>query len=129
MRAEFQDSLCQLISMGFSIAATPGTAEYYTSRSKKDETQNGWNLSILSTITVLEKPSDDNFNNGRQNVLEWIKEKKVDLVINIPEGTTRGDEVTAGYLMRRAAVDFGTSLLTNIKYSIIYSPYLKIIYF
>lgn len=46
---------------------------------------------------------------------DWIKERKIDLVINIPEGSTRGDEVTSGYLMRRAAVDFGTSLLTNIK--------------
>jgi hypothetical protein len=116
MRAEFQDSLCQLITMGYSLAATPGTADYYISQSKKQQICNGWDLSILSSITVLEKPSDDNSNNGRQNVLEWIKDKRIDLVINIPEGTTRGDEVTSGYLMRRAAVDFGTSLLTNIKY-------------
>ena len=32
-------------------------------------------------------------------------------------------QVSAGYLMRRAAVDFGTSLLTNIKYAIV-STYL-----
>jgi carbamoyl-phosphate synthase/aspartate carbamoyltransferase len=48
-------------------------------------------------------------------VLDWIRSKRIDLVINIPEGSTRGDEVTAGYLMRRTAVDFGCSLLTNIK--------------
>ena len=54
--------------------------------------------------------------NGEPGVLDWIRSKRIDLVINIPEGTTKTDEVTAGYLMRRAAVDFGASLLTNIKY-------------
>lgn len=53
---------------------------------------------------------------GEGAVLEWIRSKRVDLVINIPEGSTRSDEVTSGYLMRRTAVDFGCSLLTNIKY-------------
>lgn len=115
MRAEFQDSLCQLLSMGFSIAATPGTADYYISRSGREQVANGWDLSILANITVLEKPSNYNPSDDKQHVLDWIKQKKIDLVINIPEGTTRGDEVTDGYLMRRAAVDFGTSLLTNIK--------------
>jgi len=55
-----------------------------------------------------------------QSVLSWIKGGKVDLVINIPEGTTRREEVTSGYLMRRAAVDFGISLLTNIKCAVLF---------
>ena len=33
----------------------------------------------------------------------------------MPEGTTRGDEVTGGYLLRRLAVDYGVALLTNLK--------------
>ena len=38
----------------------------------------------------------------------------MDLVINIPEGSNRGEEeVTSGYLMRHVAVDFGISLITN----------------
>ena len=49
--------------------------------------------------------------------------RNFDLVINIPEGTVRIDEVSAGYLMRRAAVDFGTSLLTNIKLDTILIEY------
>ena len=48
------------------------------------------------------------------SAIHWIREKKVDLLINIHEGTTR-KEVSSGYLMRRAAVDFGCSLITNLK--------------
>ncbi len=72
--------------------------------------------------------------NEGPGVLDWIRSKRIDLVINIPEGTTKTDEVTAGYLMRRAAVDFGASLLTNIKYGLLntkftlsYNEYLKVL--
>ena len=43
------------------------------------------------------------------------REVNIDMVINVPEGTNRKDDITAGYMMRRAAVDFGASLITNIK--------------
>ena len=49
------------------------------------------------------------------SALDWIRSKKIDLLINIPDGSLRRDEITAGYLLRRGAVDFGTSILTNIK--------------
>jgi carbamoyl-phosphate synthase large subunit len=103
MRAEFLLSMQLLHEMGFNLACTPGTAEYY-------QQQN-------IPVTVLEKPvpQDVEGNGSDMNVLKWIESKAVDLVINIPEGTTRNEEISAGYLMRRRAVDFGTSLLTNIK--------------
>ena len=67
----------------------------------------------------LAKPSNDEPPSSTDiesaGVIDWIRKRTIDLVINIPEGSTRRDEVSAGYLMRRAAVDFGTSLLTNIK--------------
>lgn len=138
MRDEFEESLLQLQRLGYRIAATPGTASFYTARGVTD-------------IIVLRKPGDEApaspfaaadsgiatasttaaaaaaGQGGEQEqdqalalvqgaVLEWIRSKQVDLVINIPEGTTRTDEITAGYRMRRTAVDFGCSLLTNIKY-------------
>lgn len=105
--------------MGYNIAATPGTAEYYTNHGLK--------------LTSLLKPGDvpiaalvenGNAANGHhhpiihgedRSAIKWIESRVVDLVINIPEGTTRRDEVTSGYLIRRAAVDFGVGLLTNIK--------------
>jgi len=101
MRAEFHDAMSQLHAMGYNLAGTPGTAEYFTSLG----------VPVLS----LAKPVDVSDTEQPDSVIAWIREKKIDLVINIPEGTTRRDEVTAGYLMRRAAVDFGASLLTNLK--------------
>lgn len=100
MRSDFQESIEQLVSMGYQIAATAGTADYFRQRG-------------ITQIKALAKPGEDE--SSEETVIKWIQTRKVDLVINIPEGTTRRDEVTAGYLMRRAAVDYGASLLTNIK--------------
>jgi len=57
-------------------------------------------------------------NKTTSSALQAIKENKVDLLINISEGTNMRDEITAGYVMRRAAVDFGCSLITNVKCAI-----------
>lgn len=112
MRSEFLASMHMLHEMGFNLACTPGTAEYYAQ------------LGI--PVVSLNKPSPEDYEGGdgdtsadgsgdKNTVLKWIRSKAIDLVINIPEGTTRTEEISAGYLMRRAAVDFGTSLLTNVK--------------
>ncbi|MDP7112089.1 MAG: hypothetical protein QGH45_09000, partial [Myxococcota bacterium] len=48
----------------------------------------------------------------RPQSLDLIRERVVDLVINIPKDL--GDpELDNGYLIRRQAVDFGVPLLTN----------------
>ncbi len=62
---------------------------------------------------MLSKPP----NEGPNSVIAWIKQRKIDLVINIADGSTKSgvDEITSGYLMRRTTVDFGVSLITNIK--------------
>ncbi len=105
MRIEFFEALRLLVSKGYNIAATPGTAQYYEQRGFSDI------ISLAKPPENLEVESDDVEN----TVLKWIANRKIDLVINIPEGTMRSDELTAGYKMRRLATDFGTSLLTNIK--------------
>ena len=102
MRHEFEESLRTLLQMGYQIAATPGTANYYQQRG-------------LGPVVTLFKPTDTKEDDEKSTLLFWIQQKKVDLVINIPEGSNRGEEVTSGYLMRRAAVDFGISLITNVK--------------
>ena len=109
MRAEFLESVQRFAEMGFQLMGTPGTAEYYSQ----------FGIAMISK----QKPellSTDTTNANDDSVLKWIKAKSIDLVINIPEGTTRSDEVSAGYLMRRAAVDYGTSLLTNIKCAVLF---------
>jgi carbamoyl-phosphate synthase/aspartate carbamoyltransferase len=40
------------------------------------------------------------------------------MVVNVSEGSTRREEVTSGYLLRRTVVDFGVSLVTDVKCAI-----------
>eukprot|EP00599_Poterioochromonas_sp_BG-1_P014407 CAMPEP_0173162894 /NCGR_PEP_ID=MMETSP1105-20130129/19587_1 /TAXON_ID=2985 /ORGANISM="Ochromonas sp., Strain BG-1" /LENGTH=1492 /DNA_ID=CAMNT_0014082827 /DNA_START=54 /DNA_END=4533 /DNA_ORIENTATION=+ len=110
MRIEFFEALRLLVSKGYNIAATPGTAQYYEQRGFSDI------ISLAKPPENLEVENDDVEN----TVLKWIANRKIDLVINIPEGTMRSDELTAGYKMRRLATDFGTSLLTNIKCAVLF---------
>lgn len=106
-RAEFANSAVTLAKLGFKLCGTPGTAEYYKEKHQLD-------------IKMVSKPVDDSDDapcpkTGVTSSLSEIKEGDVELVINISEGTTRRDEITSGYLIRRAAVDFGIGLVTNSK--------------
>jgi carbamoyl-phosphate synthase/aspartate carbamoyltransferase len=103
-RREFAESATILQKIGFALFGTPGTAKFY---------QDKHGLSITS-VSKSETESDD----GPGTAVYEIKNGKIDLVINVSEGTTRRDEITAGYLIRRAAVDFGVSLVTDVKCAI-----------
>jgi carbamoyl-phosphate synthase large subunit len=46
------------------------------------------------------------------NAVDYIKQGKIDLVINIPKNY-QNEELTNGYLIRRAAVDYNVMLITN----------------
>uniref|UniRef100_UPI0026DF075E hypothetical protein n=1 Tax=Hymenobacter sp. BT730 TaxID=3063332 RepID=UPI0026DF075E len=48
------------------------------------------------------------------NVLTCLKEKKIELVLNIPKNLSKG-ELDNDYTIRRTAVDFGIPLLTNAR--------------
>lgn len=104
---EFAESAVILSKLGFKLCGTPGTAKFYKENYQLD-------------VKEVTKPSDakDDANcpkTGAPSALSEIKEGDVELVINISEGTTRKDEITSGYLIRRASVDFGASLVTNVK--------------
>mmetsp|Transcript_11213 Transcript_11213/g.26428 ORF Transcript_11213/g.26428 Transcript_11213/m.26428 type:complete len:952 (-) Transcript_11213:172-3027(-) len=104
-RFEFADSVITLQEMGkYTLYGTPGTAEYYKEKYNID-------------MKVVTKPDDDS-DDGEGTALHEIKQGNIDLVINISDGTGRKDELTSGYLIRRASVDFGTSLVTNVKCAI-----------
>jgi len=60
--------------------------------------------------TVVQWPLDG----GSPNALDIIRERKVGLVINIPKDY-RKEELTNDYMIRRAAVDFGIPLITNMQ--------------
>jgi carbamoyl-phosphate synthase large subunit len=48
------------------------------------------------------------------NIREYLEQRRLDLVINVPQHYT-GTEVTDGYLMRRLAIDRGIPLITNVQ--------------
>eukprot|EP00531_Pseudo-nitzschia_arenysensis_P016677 CAMPEP_0116129408 /NCGR_PEP_ID=MMETSP0329-20121206/7908_1 /TAXON_ID=697910 /ORGANISM="Pseudo-nitzschia arenysensis, Strain B593" /LENGTH=1554 /DNA_ID=CAMNT_0003623673 /DNA_START=14 /DNA_END=4678 /DNA_ORIENTATION=+ len=104
-RFEFAESVQKLVSLNkYTLFGTPGTAQYYKEKYDID----------LKVVTKPSSESDD----GEGTALYEIKQGKIDLVINVSDGTGRKDELTAGYLIRRASVDFGTSLITNVKCAI-----------
>jgi carbamoyl-phosphate synthase large subunit len=100
-RREFAEAAVILEQCGFVLYGTPGTAKYY---------QDNHDM----RIQVVEKPLDE-ADDGPGTALHVIKSGMIDLVINVSEGTTRREEITAGYLIRRAVVDFGVSLVTDVK--------------
>jgi carbamoyl-phosphate synthase large subunit len=81
--------------MGFTIYATSGTARSLRANGITTETLR-W---------PLEK--------GSPNCLDYIADGKIGLVINIPKNN-QTEELSNDYLIRRAAVDSGVPLLTNL---------------
>ena len=54
--------------------------------------------------------------NQENNVIDYIKLKKIGIVINIPENKNKSyRSKTDGFLLRRCAVDNNIALMTNIK--------------
>mmetsp|Transcript_59704 Transcript_59704/g.176907 ORF Transcript_59704/g.176907 Transcript_59704/m.176907 type:complete len:1545 (-) Transcript_59704:239-4873(-) len=109
-RYEFADAAEILKRLGYQLAGTPGTAKYYNDK-------------LDLGLTALCKPTDEedhekDADTGALSALHEVKEGRIDMIINVSEGTTRKDEITSGYILRRAAVDFGVSLVTNVKCAI-----------
>jgi carbamoyl-phosphate synthase large subunit len=93
-KAAFQESAHRLVRLGVELYATGGTADFLQ--------RNGVDTK------VLEWPLDG----GSPNAVDYIKQRKVDLVINIPKHFQK-EELTNDYIIRRTAVDFGVPLITN----------------
>ena len=63
-------------------------------------------------VTVLHWPLE----NKEPNVINHITNKKIDLIINIPKNA-QVEELDNDYIIRRKAIDFNISLITNIKFA------------
>ncbi|MCL2358206.1 carbamoyl-phosphate synthase (glutamine-hydrolyzing) large subunit [Candidatus Bathycorpusculum sp.] len=90
-----------LLDMGFRIYATANTAKVLN--------QNGVNT------TVLHKVKDPEVT---PNILDYLQERKIDLVINVPIANQRSsitDIITDGYTIRRQAVEFNVPVITNLQ--------------
>lgn len=88
----------ELQQAGYNIFATRGTADFLG--------QNGVSSTILGW--------PDQVGNGEPNVLDYIKERKIDFVVNIPKNFTK-DELNNDYTIRRSAIDFNIPLVTNAR--------------
>ena len=109
-REEFAPAAIILHKLGYKLYGTEGTSAYYNEKHN------------LGFTTVSKPKDEDDLGDGSSlSALKEIKSDKIDLLINVSDGTSIKGEITAGYTMRRAAVDFGVSLITNIKCAIMFA--------
>jgi carbamoyl-phosphate synthase large subunit len=85
-----------LSSLGYLFYATEHTHDFLVAR----------NISSV-LLHHVSKPRTP-------NVRDYLEQKRVDLVINIPSGLSRSER-TDGYYLRRLAVDYRIPLLTNVQ--------------
>ena len=94
-KAEMLETARLLIANHYELYATGGTSAYLS--------ENG----VPNTRVYW--PSETNQN---LQALELLRERKIDMVVNIPKNLTV-HELTNGYRIRRAAIDLNIPLLTN----------------
>ena len=96
-KAEMLDAAKRLVNNGYELYATSGTSHFLT--------ENG----IVNTTVYW--PTDEGM---EPKVLDVLREKKIDMVVNIPKDLTPR-ELTNGYSIRRAAIDLNIPLITNTR--------------
>lgn len=95
-KLELLKSSKMLSESGFQLFATKGTQRFL--------------LENAITATMLHWPDEE----MEPNVLTFLREKKIDLVINIPKNLSQG-ELQNDYSIRRSAIDFNIPLITNAR--------------
>ncbi|MCC0637787.1 carbamoyl-phosphate synthase large subunit [Clostridioides sp. ES-S-0001-02] len=92
-KEEFIEIAKDMKELGYTFVATEGTA--------KSLRENGIEADIVNRV---EEP--------RPNILDAIRNKQVDIVINTP---TKGNDSTRdGFKMRRTAIEFSTEIMTSL---------------
>ncbi|MCD8081647.1 MAG: carbamoyl-phosphate synthase (glutamine-hydrolyzing) large subunit [Bacteroides sp.] len=95
-KADMMDAARLLVKKGYKLFATGGT--------HKALAESG----IESTHVYW--PSEE----GSPQALDMMREKQIDMVVNIPKNLTAG-ELSNGYKIRRAAIDLNIPLITNAR--------------
>lgn len=85
-----------LSEKGFKLFATMGSADFFRSNGVE--------------VTTLHWPDESK----DPNTLDYIRQKKIDLVVNIPKNLSK-TELNNDYTIRRSAVDYNIPLLTNAR--------------
>jgi carbamoyl-phosphate synthase large subunit len=96
-KVEMLQSAKMLVEKGYNIYATAGTHKFFEENGIKS--------------TMLHWPDEPD---KQPNTLDYIREKKIDLVVNIPKNLSKG-ELRNGYKIRRNAIDFNIPLITNAR--------------
>ncbi|MFO8000768.1 MAG: carbamoyl-phosphate synthase (glutamine-hydrolyzing) large subunit [Marinilabilia sp.] len=96
-KVEMLQSAQMLIEKGYNIYATAGTHKFL----KENGIESTW----------LHWPDEPD---QKPNTLDYIRDKKIDLVVNIPKNLSKG-ELRNGYKIRRNAIDFNIPLITNAR--------------
>lgn len=97
-KAEFLEGARTLCERGLKLYATKGTADYLA--------HNGVHAEVLYWP----------FDKMEPNILTYLNERKIDLVINIPKNEDKL-ELENDYVIRRKAVDLNIPLITNIQFA------------
>jgi carbamoyl-phosphate synthase large subunit len=95
-KVELLNSARLLREKGFNIFATAGTHKFFRDNGVKN--------------TLLHWPDEEQ----APNTIDFIKDKKIDLVVNIPKNLTT-QELKNGYNIRRNAIDYNIPLITNAR--------------
>jgi carbamoyl-phosphate synthase large subunit len=95
-KAVFLEEMRMLSTYDLDLYGTSGTAEFYG------------NLGF--DIKPLNRP----FTKKEPNILTYMEEGKIDLVINIPKNNEKS-ELDSDYFIRRKAIDLNIPLITNIQ--------------
>ena len=97
-KVDFLESTKVLRQLNYKFYATRGTANFMK--------ENGIESEVLHWPSEKKEP----------NVISYITDKKIDLVINIPK-SAETKELDNDYIIRRKAVDFDIPLITNITFA------------
>jgi carbamoyl-phosphate synthase large subunit len=95
-KVELINSARALLEKGYTLYATRGTKNFYDQ------------YGIRTTLAYW--PDEEK----SPNTLDLIRERKVDLVVNIPKNLSK-DELDNDYMIRRSAVDYNIPLITNAR--------------
>jgi len=88
---------CRLLrSKGYKLFATPGTQRFLAENDIE--------------ATTLYWPDDAQ----KPNTLDFLKEKKIDMVVNVPKNLSK-TELNNDYTIRRASIDYNIPLITNAR--------------
>ena len=95
---------CKLLhERGYNLYGTEGTAKYLN--------ENGVPAERVIWPTEAQNPE---LAGQYRQAMEMLANKEIDLVVNIPKNFSTG-ELTNGYHVRRAAIDYNIPLITNAR--------------